>query len=166
MIKPFVNLIVARSRNGVIGKDGKLPWRLPEDLKFFKAKTLGHHVVMGRHTWESIGQKALPERSNIVLTSNSDYKAKNAFVSSSLEDVLGRLNSDETVFIIGGAELYKHALPYVKRAWITEIDADFEGDATFDALDKNEWKLVWVEEHSKTEDRPFDFKFQCFERVM
>lgn len=163
---PFVNLIVARSRNGVIGKDGKLPWRLPEDLKFFKAKTLGHHVVMGRHTWESIGQKALPERSNIVLTSNSDYKAKNAFVSFSLEDVLERLNSDETVFIIGGAELYKHALPYVKRAWITEIDADFEGDATFDALDENEWKLVWVEEHSKTEDRPFDFKFQCFERVM
>lgn len=120
---------------------------------------------MGRHTWESIGQKALPERSNIVLTSNSDYKAKNAFVSSSLEDVLERLNSDETVFIIGGAELYKHALPYVKRAWITEIDADFEGDATFDALDENEWKLVWVEEHPKTEERPFGFKFQCFERV-
>ena len=139
-MKPHISLIVARSRNGIIGKEGKLPWHLPEDLKFFKQTTMGRPVIMGRHTWESIG-RPLPGRQNIVLT------------------------QDDIVFIIGGADLYRRALPLVDTAWVTEIEADVEGDASFDPLNKDEWMLVWSEDHPKTEDQPLGYKFQRFERV-
>lgn len=159
-MRPYINIIVARSRNGVIGKDGKLPWYLPEDLKFFKEKTMGFPVIMGRKTWESIG-KPLKGRENIVLTTNPSYQVNGAIKVSSLEEALTLFTGD--IFIIGGATLYKQALPLANKVWITEIDKDFEGDATFEALNK-EWKLIWSEEHPKTENT-LGFKFQCFERI-
>lgn len=156
-MRPYINIIVARSRNGIIGKDGKLPWYLPEDLKFFKEKTMGFPVIMGRKTWESIG-KPLKGREKVVLTKNPSYEVKNAIKVSSLEEALTLFTGD--IFIIGGATLYKQALPLANKVWITEIDKDFEGDATFEALNK-EWKLIWEEKHQSS----LPFKFQCFERI-
>lgn len=156
-MRPYINIIVARSRNGVIGKDGKLPWYLPEDLKFFKEKTMGFPVIMGRKTWESIG-KPLKGRENVVLTKNPSYEVKNATKVSSLEEALTLFTGD--IFIIGGASLYRKALPLANRVWLTEIDEDFEGDASFDTLNK-EWKLIWEEKHQSS----LPFKFQCFERI-
>lgn len=156
-MRPYINIIVARSRNGVIGKEGKLPWYLPEDLKFFKEKTMGFPVIMGRKTWESIG-KPLKERENVVLTKNPSYEVKNAIKVSSLEEALTLFTGD--IFIIGGASLYREALPLANRVWLTEIGEDFEGDATFDTLNK-EWKLIWEEKHQSS----LPFKFQCFERI-
>ena len=163
-MKPHISLIVARSRNGIIGKEGKLPWHLSEDLKFFKQTTMGRPVIMGRHTWESIG-RPLPGRKNIVLTRDPSYKAEGATVVSSLDEALKQFGPDDIVFIIGGADLYRRALPLVDTAWVTEIEADVEGDASFDPLNKDEWMLVWSEDHPKTEERPLGFKFQRFERV-
>ena len=162
-MKPHISLIVARSRNGIIGKEGKLPWHLPEDLKFFKQTTMGRPVIMGRHTWESIG-RPLPGRQNIVLTQAPAYKAEGATVVSSLDEALKHFGPDDIVFIIGGADLYRRALPLVDTAWVTEIEADVEGDASFDPLNKDEWMLVWSEDHPKTEDQP-GYKVQRFERV-
>lgn len=156
-MRPYINIIVARSRNGIIGKDGKLPWYLPEDLKFFKEKTMGFPVIMGRKTWESIG-KPLKGRENIVLITNPSYQVNGAIKVSSLEEALTLFTGD--IFIIGGATLYKQALPLANKVWITEIDKDFEGDATFEALNK-EWKLIWEEKHQSS----LPFKFQCFERI-
>lgn len=163
-MKPHISLIVARSRNGIIGKEGKLPWHLPEDLKFFKQTTMGRPVIMGRHTWESIG-RPLPGRQNIVLTQDPAYKAEGATVVSSLDEALKHFGPDDIVFIIGGADLYRRALPLVDTAWVTEIEADVEGDASFDPLNKDEWMLAWSEDHPKTEDQPLGYKFQRFERV-
>ena len=157
-MKPHISLIVARSRNGIIGKEGKLPWHLPEDLKFFKQTTMGRPVIMGRHTWESIG-RPLPGRQNIVLTQDpASLGYVNGFDAK-------HFGPDDIVFIIGGADLYRRALPLVDTAWVTEIEADVEGDASFDPLNKDEWMLVWSEDHPKTEDQPLGYKFQRFERV-
>lgn len=163
-MKPHVSLIVAKSKSGVIGKDGTLPWHFPEDLKFFKQTTMGYPVIMGRNTWESIG-RPLPGRKNIVLTRDKDYKAEGALVVSSLEEALKLFRPDDSVFIIGGAKLYQHSLPLVDTAWITEIEADFEGDTFFPELNPQEWKLVWSESHAADSNRPWAFKFQRFDRV-
>lgn len=163
-MKPHISLIVARSRGGVIGSNGALPWHFPEDLKFFKQTTMGHPVIMGRHTWESIG-RPLPGRKNIVLTRDKNYEAPGATVVSSLEDAIKLFKPDETVFIIGGAKLYAQALPLVDTAWVTEIDADFEGDTFFPDLNPQEWIAVWTEAHEAGEGRPWPFKFQRFDRV-
>ncbi len=162
--KPHISLIVARARNGVIGNQGKLPWHFSEDLKFFKQVTMGKPIIMGRNTWESIG-RPLPGRRNVVLTSDMNYKAEGAQVVHSLKEALGLFNSQETIFIIGGAQLYRYALPFADTAWVTEIDHDFEGDVTFDTLDPKAWKLVWSESFEVGEGRQWPFKFQRFERI-
>jgi dihydrofolate reductase len=129
-------VIVAVSDNGVIGRDGDLPWRLPEDLRHFKRTTLGHAVVMGRATWESIGFP-LPKRRNIVLTRNREYVAEGAEVAHSLEEalVLAR-ETDPEPFVIGGATLYAEALPIATRLEITEVHRDVEGDTSFPEFDR------------------------------
>jgi dihydrofolate reductase len=133
-----LNLIFARARNGVIGKDNTLPWHLPEDLAHFKQTTLGQPVVMGRKTWESLPPKfrPLPGRTNIVVTRQTDWKADGAVVTHSIEEAVQHCAADAQVWVIGGAEVYAQAMPLATRAVITEIDADYEGDAfapTFDA---------------------------------
>ncbi len=163
-MKPHISLIVARSQNGVIGKDGKLPWHFPEELKFFKQITIGKPIIMGRHTWESIG-RPLPGRRNVVVTRQPDYKADKAEVVHSLEDAVKLFTPNDNVFIIGGANLYRQALPIVDTAWITEILQDFEGDTTFDSLDLHDWKRVWVEEHPAGESGPWAYRFQRFDRI-
>jgi dihydrofolate reductase len=126
-----LHLIYARSRNNVIGKNGDLPWHLPEDLAHFKRTTLGQAVVMGRITWESIPEKfrPLPGRRNVVVSRQADYIASGAAVVTSLQAALAFFPSDEVVWLIGGAQLYAQALPLAAQLVVTEIDADFEGDA-------------------------------------
>jgi dihydrofolate reductase len=133
-----LNLIFARARNGVIGHNNTLPWHLPEDLAHFKQTTLGQPVVMGRKTWESLPPKfrPLPGRTNIVVTRQSDWRADGAVVAHSLQEAVQHCAADAQVWVIGGAEVYAQAIPLATRAVVTEIDADFEGDAfapTFDS---------------------------------
>jgi dihydrofolate reductase len=132
-----LNLIFARARNGVIGKDNNLPWHLPEDLAHFKQTTLGQPVVMGRKTWESLPPKfrPLPGRTNIVVTRQTNWQAEGAVVAHSIEEAVQHCSADAQLWVIGGAEVYAQAMPLASRAVVTEIDADFEGDAfapTFD----------------------------------
>ena len=117
-MKPHISMIVARSRNGVIGKEGKLPWHLPEDLKFFKQTTMGLPIIMGRKTWESIG-RPLPGRRNVVVTSKSSYSAPGVEVVGSLEEAIKLFSSNDTVMVIGGETVYKQALPWADTVWLT-----------------------------------------------
>jgi dihydrofolate reductase len=143
-------LIAAVTKNGVIGNANALPWHLPEDLKHFKALTTGHAVIMGRKTWESLPERfrPLPGRTNIVVTRNASYVAAGATVVTSLEAAqkVGAASSGlppggtaRTLFVIGGAELYTHALPLAQRLELTEIDAEFAGDAYFPEFDRHDW---------------------------
>lgn len=137
-----VSLIFAVAKNGVIGKDNQLIWHLPEDLKFFKRVTLGHHIVMGRKTFDSIG-KPLPKRTNVIITRNSDYRQEECVVVNSVKEAIdyARNNNETECFIIGGAEIFKVALPLADKIYLTEVHENFEGDISFQ-INKDEWKEV------------------------
>lgn len=139
----MIVIIAAVARNGVIGKENGLPWHLPEDLRHFRALTLGHAVIMGRKTWESLPERfrPLPGRTNIVVTRNTEYTAAGATVVASLE-AAQKVDGGGTAFVIGGAELYAHALPLAERLELTEILADVAGDAHFPAYDRSRWHEV------------------------
>lgn len=143
-------LIVATARNGAIGRDGALPWHLPEELQHFKRLTLGKPVVMGRVTWESIG-RPLPGRTNIVITRSADYDAPGAEVVPSLDAALTRAaaiaGASGEVMIIGGAQIYRAALPLVERVYRTRVETDVAGDAFFPELDAAEWRLLQSSRH-------------------
>ncbi len=150
-----LDLIVARGKNGAIGLKGKMPWHLPEDLKHFKETTMGSPVIMGRRTYESIG-RALPGRTNIVLTRDASFNAPNILVASSIEAALKLVADAPLAFIIGGANLYAQALEkrLISSAWVTEIDASPEADAFFPNLDEKHWNRVVLRELDATEARP------------
>jgi len=167
--QPYLSLIVAKSRNGVIGKDGGLPWHLSSDLQYFKRVTMGKPVLMGRVTWESL-PFPLPGRPNLVLTRDKDYKAKGAEIFHELPELIGRgfewagaLGGDE-VMLIGGAKLYAAAFPYIKRMYITEIDVMIEGDAHFPAIMTPDWQCVSQIEQPKGPKDDYPFCIQVFER--
>jgi len=167
MTAPLI-IVAALARNGVIGKDNALPWHLPEDLKHFKQLTTGHAVIMGRKTWESLPERfrPLPGRTNIVVTRNRDYDAPGATVVGSLAETQ-KVGAGESVsvslFVIGGAELYAHALPLAQRLELTEIDAEFSGDACFPAYDRAQWQEV-KRESGKTE-AGLGYAFVTYERT-
>lgn len=140
----MIVIVAAVAKNGVIGKDNALPWRLPEDMAHFKALTTGHAVLMGRKTWESLPAKfrPLPNRRNYVLTRDPDYVAPGATVLHSLDEAMQLGAAETALFVIGGAELYRHMLPCADRLELTEIGAAFDGDAYFPAFDRNEWREV------------------------
>lgn len=158
----LLTLIVARARNGVIGRDNALPWRLPEDLQHFKRTTLGAPIIMGRKTWDSIG-RPLPGRRNIVVSRNRGLTLEGAEVAASLEDAQRLCVGAEQVFLIGGAQLYAEALPSADRLILTEIDADVPGDAFFPAVDRSKWIEVARETHH-SEANGFDYAFVTYER--
>ena len=158
-----ITLIVARARNGVIGRDGKLPWRLPEDLAFFKRTTTGHPIVMGRRTWESIG-RPLPGRRSIVVTRQASFAAAGAEVAANLDEALRLCAGSEEVFVIGGAQLYAEALPRAGRLIVTEIDADFEGDTHWPAPDPAQWREAAREHLPPTAERHFALDFVTYLR--
>ena len=155
---PRVTLILARARNGVIGASGGLPWRLPEDLAFFKRTTMGHPIVMGRKTWQSIG-RPLPGRRSIVVTRDRQFAAAGAEVVHSLEEAIERCADTEEIFVIGGAQLYADALKHADRLLLTEIHADFDGDTFLPAPSSGAWIESSREHHPPTGARSFGFDF-------
>lgn len=163
MPKPVLTLIAAVARNGVIGIDNRLPWRLPADLKHFKALTLGHTVIMGRKTWESLPAnfRPLPGRRNIVVTRDAGYHAEGATIATSLPAAIAAAQSGEA-FVIGGAELYATALPLADRLQLTEIDATFEGDTWFPAIDRPHWQETARESHQ--DETGFGYAFVTYQR--
>jgi dihydrofolate reductase len=146
-----VSIIVSMSCNRVIGRDGKLPWHLPEDLLWFKRKTLGHAVIMGRKTFESIG-RILPSRKNIIVSRRSNYMVQGAEICHSIEDALNEqaCRDEDEVFIIGGAEIFKAALTYTDRIYLTLIHREFVGDTFFPEIPEGEFEEVKSEHHSGT----------------
>lgn len=138
-------LVVAIADNGVIGKDGVLPWRIPEDMKRFKALTLGHTIVMGRKTWDGLPKKPLPGRVNVVVTRQPDWQAEGAVVANSLGQATA--GTSGTVMIIGGAEIYERALPLASRIELTEVHRALDGDALF-LLDRSGWTETFREDHT------------------
>lgn len=138
MNKPRLSIIAAMAKNRVIGTNNTLPWRLPEDLKHFKALTSGHHILMGRKTFDSLG-RPLPGRTSVVITRSRDLQLPGCIVANSIEDAIAACNQDNEIFIIGGAELYLQALDVADRIYLTEIQAEFEGDAWFPELDRVQW---------------------------
>lgn len=153
-----LGLIYARSRNGVIGKGGQLPWRLPEDLAHFKAKTMGSPVIMGRKTWDSLPPKfrPLPGRKNIVITRQSDWQAEGAERAGSLDEALRLCRGAATAWVTGGTEIFNQSLSTAQVAEVTEIDAEFEGDAYAPELGP-EWREVAREQHIAASGLPFSF---------
>ena len=137
-------LVVAIADNDVIGKDGGIPWRIPEDMKRFKAITTGHTVVMGRKTWDSLPKKPLPGRVNVVVTRQKDWQAEGAVTAGSLGQATA--GTSGTVMVIGGAEIYERALPLASRIELTEVHRAFAGDAKFH-LDRSGWKETFREDH-------------------
>ena len=138
---PLVSLIAAVARDGTIGADNSIPWRIPGEQKYFRSVTTGHPIIMGRRTHESIG-RALPDRRNIVVTRNPDYRAEGCEVFASLERALAACRGAGEVFVIGGGELYRESLPIADRLYLTEIDADFAGDTRFPDFDRTRWKAI------------------------
>jgi dihydrofolate reductase len=162
MAKP-VTLLVARARNGVIGRDGKLPWHLPADLKRFKALTMGSAMVMGRKTFESL-PGLLPGRRHIVLTRDPDWRAEGAEVVHSVDETLAAAG-DGQLSVIGGAEIFALFLPTADRIELTEVLAEVEGDTAMpDPRDASGWREVWTEDHPADGDRP-PFRFVTLERA-
>lgn len=160
----IVSLIVAMDRNRLIGRGNALPWHLPADLAHFKATTMGKPIVMGRKTYESIG-RPLPGRHNIVVSRNPAFVAPGCTVVESLHAALNAAGTVDEVMIIGGAQLYAEALPRAQRIYLTRIDADFEGDAWFSALDEPIWRERQSEDHAADERNPYPYSFAVLERI-
>lgn len=162
----IISIIVAKAKNNVIGKDNQLIWRLSSDLKHFKRQTTGHHLIMGRKTYESMG-KPLPNRTSIVITRNPDYQIPEGHhVVNGLEEALELAKSKnlEKVFIAGGAEIYDLAIPYSDEMIITEVDCSPSGDAFFPKVDWSEWKKVEEDFHPKDEKNEYNCTFLTYQR--
>jgi len=159
---PRVSIIAALARNRAIGRDNRMPWRLPEDLRRFRRLTIGHAVIMGRKTFESIGSP-LPGRNNIVITRSRDWSAPGCTVVYSLDAALSAAADSEEAFVIGGAQIYALALPRARRLYMTEIDRDFEGDTFFPELDRSRWREVSRERLASGGAEGFDYAFVEYE---
>ncbi|MBL7894214.1 MAG: dihydrofolate reductase [Bacteroidia bacterium] len=158
----LLSSIVATGLNNEIGKDNKLLWHLPADLKFFKSTTMGSPIIMGRKTFESIG-RVLPGRKNIIISRNTELKIEGAEVFASFEEMIKNCDV-EKAFIIGGAEIYKLSMPFVNEIYRTLVKSNFDADTFFPEIKPNEFELVWEEEHFKDEKNNFDYTYQKFVR--
>jgi dihydrofolate reductase len=164
MDSPRVAIIAALARNRVIGRGNRLPWHLPDDLRHFKRLTLGHPIVMGRRTWESL-PGLLPDRTHFVVTRDPGYRAAGAVVVHSLDAALAAAGGDEA-FVVGGAELYALALPRAARLYLTLVDAEVEGDVFFPPVDPAQWREVAREPHAADERHAYPFAFVTMERAV
>lgn len=161
----MISLVVARAANGVIGNKGAIPWRIPEDMRHFKAITMGKPCIMGRKTWDTLPKKPLPGRTNIVVTRDEAFVAEGAVVVHAFEEALKRAEAEspEEIAVIGGAEIYRAALPCAARIHLTEVHADVEGDVHMPVLDSAVWHEVVREDHSATGGSP-GFSFVTLDR--
>jgi dihydrofolate reductase len=151
-----LSIIVAVAHDGVIGINNTLPWHLPEDLKRFRALTMGHHIIMGRKTYDSLG-RLLPGRTTVIVTRNENYKVEGALVAHSLEAAIALCEDDEEVFLIGGAELYQTGLKLAHKLYITEIELDVVGDSFFPKLVSTEWQETEREAHTSEKGLKFSY---------
>jgi dihydrofolate reductase len=157
-----ISIIAAIANHRVIGKDNTLPWHLPEDLKRFRALTIGHHIIMGRKTYESLG-RLLPGRTTVIVSRQPGYSVEGAKVAGSLAEALKACGGDEEVFVIGGAEIYRAALQIADRMCLTEIDAEISGDAWFPEFDRAEWQEKTREKNLSADGLPYSYV--NFERI-
>lgn len=158
-----LTLIVAMGSNRIIGRGNSLPWRLPADLRHFKSTTMGHPIIMGRKTYESIG-RALPGRTNIIITAKPRYTAAGCHVANSIDEALELAQTGDQVFIIGGASLYAQTLSRADRLYVTLIHHEFEGDAYFPEIDSGLWRKMEEESFRADQENPYDYSFLKFER--
>lgn len=160
-----VSLIGAASDNNVIGQLGQIPWKLPDDLKYFKEKTMGKPIIMGRKTFDSMG-KPLPGRTNIVVTRRQDLKLEGVLITDSLESALKLAEKEkpEEIVVIGGGEIYRQALPHASRIYLTRVHTTVEGDAFFPEFSEDEWELLSEEKHEKDARNEFDYTYLTYER--
>ena len=163
-VKPRISLIVAMARNRVIGSNNQMPWHLPADFAYFKRITLGHPIVMGRKTFESIG-KILPGRRNIVVSRNRDFQVDGAEVMHSLDEAISGCQGNEEVFVIGGATLYSAALPHADRLYITEVDVIAEGETLFPVVDMRSWLETARQRVEPDTKNAYAMEFVVLERV-
>ncbi|MEZ4974843.1 MAG: dihydrofolate reductase [Cyclobacteriaceae bacterium] len=163
-----ISLIAALSQNRVIGKNNDLPWRLPDDMKYFMETTSGHHVIMGRKNYDSLPEKfkPLPNRINIVVTRQRDFKAAGCEIVHSIEEgvEIGRKAEERELFIIGGAEIYKASLAVADRLYLTEIEAIIEGDTYFPEINPSEWSEVSRKRHEADQKHKHAFDFVVYDR--
>lgn len=164
--RPTVSFVVAMDRNRLIGDGGAIPWRLPHDLRRFREITMGHAVLMGRKTYESIPARfrPLPGRTNIVLSRQRDYEAPGCLLVHSLQEALAAVDPAQELMVIGGAQLFRELLPSADRIYLTDIDGAYEGDVYFPEFDRSEWRVVAREFHTADEKHDASFYFSILER--
>lgn len=159
----ILSIIVAFDERRLIGRDNGLPWHLPADLKHFKSITMGHHMIMGRKTFESIG-KPLPGRQSVVITRKNDFQPAGTAVVNSLEDAMHFCATEEEVFVIGGAQIFEQAMPLASKLYITQIHHVFEGDTFFPEISQEHWELVSKEDHEADEKNPWAYSFLTYRK--
>ena len=159
-----LSIIVAMARNRVIGANGAIPWHLPEELKRFKALTMGHHLIMGRKTWESIG-RLLPGRETVIVTRQAGYRVPGATVAHSLDQAIAACGNDREIFVIGGAELYAQALPRAGRLHLTTVEAEVAGDTFMPEFDAGGWRESSSVSYAMDERHRYPFKCVTYERI-
>ncbi len=165
MATRVTSIIVAMGKNQVIGKEGKIPWHIKSDMQHFKTITMGHTVIMGRKTAESIG-KALPQRLNVIISRNKELFIAGFKTVNSLEEAFEYADKDSEVFIIGGAEIYSLALPYTQKIYVTEVGCEIDGDTFFPLIDPEEWEISGnPERHPKDIENEYDYSFSVIERT-
>lgn len=163
MLQQRISLIAALAKNRVIGIENRLPWKLSDDLKYFKALTLGHHILMGRKTYESIG-RPLPGRTTVIITRGGFDAPEGCVVAHSIPEAIAACQGDEEIFFVGGAELYRQALPIVNRLYLTEIQAEVEGDAWFPEYNRDDWKET-SRDRRKDEASGLHYHFVVYDRI-
>lgn len=163
MTKRPLSAIVAIDENGVIGADNDLPWRLSADLRRFRRLTMGHHMIMGRKTWQSIN-RLLPGRTTVIVTRQSDFQVEGALVANSIEQAIDLCEGDDEPFIVGGAEIYRASLPFITRLYVTRVHATVSGDAYFPEIEWERWNTISEETHSADEKNEYDHTFSIYER--
>src|SRR5688572_15736071 len=161
---PRLSLIVAMAKNRVIGANGAIPWRLPNELQLFKRITMGHHIIMGRKTWESIN-RLLPGRTTVIVTRQKDYGVPGAIVVNSLQAAISACGDDTEIFVIGGADLFRNALPIANRIYLTTVDAEPAGDTRMPEFDLNAWREISTESFAADEKHAYAYRFSVLERL-
>ena len=161
----MLSIIVAKTKNNIIGKDNNLIWHIPEDMEKFRSLTLDHTIIMGRKTFESIG-RVLENRKQVIFTNNPDFnpEMENSEIVHSVEDIKKYIDSDEECFVIGGSMIYHLLMPYVTKMYITEIDKDFEGDAFFPKMNAEDWEVVRITPGRENSGVDFNYQFVEYKR--
>ena len=159
-----LSIIVAMGKNRVIGANSAIPWRLPNELQLFKRLTMGHHIIMGRKTWESIG-RLLPGRTTVIVTRQKNYAVPGAIIVNSLNEAIAQCAGDDEAFVVGGGELYREALPIADRLYLTEVDTIPHGDTRMPDINMGEWRVISTEHHTADEKHAHNYVFNVYDRI-